>query len=72
MCVCMHIFVSRLISCNLSYCHVLQDKVNAARNLIAKLRSEKSSLVTTISQLCEAYTDLAYHDVTAFRKQTCE
>ena len=46
--------------------------MKAASNLIAKLKSKKSALVTSVSQLCEAYTDLAYHDVSAHRKVTCE
>ena len=45
--------------------------MKAASNLIAKLKSEKSALVTSVSQLCEAYTDLAYHNMTANRKVTC-
>ena len=46
-----------------------QDKVKAASDLIVKLRSEKPSLVRAVEDLCGAYIDLAYHDVTAHRKQ---
>ena len=51
---------------------ISQDKVKAATNLINRLKSKKGALVTAVSQLCEAYTDLAYHDVSAFRKQLCK
>ena len=43
--------------------------MKAAVGLIVKLRSEKPSLVSAMEKLCEAYIDLAYHDVTAYRKQ---
>ena len=46
-----------------------QDKVKAASDLIVKLRSERPSLVRAVEDLCGAYIDLAYHDVTAHRKQ---
>ena len=48
---------------------VLQDKVKAATDLIAKLRKHRPTLIQAMEQLCEAYIDLAYHDVQAFRKQ---
>ncbi len=43
--------------------------MKAATGLISKLRKERPSLVKATEQLCEAYIDLAYHDVSAFRKQ---
>ena len=46
-----------------------QDKVKAARDLIHRLHSEKPSLVQSMERLCEAYIDLAYHDVSAHRKE---
>lgn len=48
---------------------ILQDKVKAARDMIAKLRRQKSSLVKCIELLCDAYIDLAYYDVSAQKKQ---
>ena len=48
---------------------VIQDKVKAARDLIHRLHSEKPSLVHAMEQLCEAYIDLAYHDVSTHRKE---
>lgn len=48
---------------------VLQDKVKAASDLISKLRKERPSLVKAMEQLCVAYIDLAYHDISAFKKQ---
>lgn len=46
-----------------------QDKVKAAQSLIHRLRSEKPSLVQSMERLCEAYIDLAYHDVSSHRKE---
>ena len=46
-----------------------QDKVKAAGDIIKKLRSEKPVLIQGVERLCEAYIDLAYHDVTAFKKE---
>lgn len=43
--------------------------MKAARDMIAKLRRQKSSLVKSIEQLCDAYIDLAYYDVSAQKKQ---
>ena len=43
--------------------------MKAAVGLIVKLRSEKPTLVSAMEELCGAYIDLAYHDVTAYRKQ---
>ena len=43
--------------------------MKAASDLIVQLRSEKPSLVRAVENLCGAYIDLAYHDVTAHRKQ---
>ena len=40
----------------------VQDKVQAARALVAKLRSMHSPLVRSTERLCEAYIELAYHD----------
>ena len=47
----------------------MQDKVKAARDLIHRLHSEKPSLVHSMELLCEAYIDLAYHDVSTHRKE---
>ena len=49
------------------YC--VQDKVKAAKGLIRRLHSERPSLVHSMEQLCEAYIDLAYHDVSAHRRE---
>ena len=46
-----------------------QDKVKAAGDMIKKLRSKKATLVQSVEKLCEAFIDLAYHDVTAFKKE---
>ena len=46
-----------------------QDKVRAAGDMIKKLRSEKPTLVQSVEKLSEAFIDLAYHDVTAFKKE---
>ena len=43
--------------------------MKAASDLIVKLRSERPSLVQAVENLCGVYIDLAYHDVTAYRKQ---
>lgn len=43
--------------------------MKAARDLIAKLRHVKPALVKSIEQLCDAYIDLAYHDVSSHKKQ---
>ena len=43
--------------------------MKAATTLIDQLRCEKPALVNSVEQLCNAYIDLAYHDVTAFKKQ---
>ena len=43
--------------------------MRAAGNLISKLRSQKSSLIRSLEELCDAFIDLAYHDVTAHKKQ---
>ena len=40
----------------------VQDKVQAARALVAKLRSVHGPLVRSTERLCEAYIELAYHD----------
>lgn len=42
--------------------------MKAARSLIAKLRSQKPTLVQSVEQLCDAYIDVAYYDVSAFKK----
>lgn len=42
--------------------------MKAARNLLAKLRSKKLSLVESVEQLCDAYTDVAYYDVSSYKK----
>ena len=49
--------------------HDWQDKVKAAVSLLSRLHSRKPSLVGAMERLCEAYIDLAYHDVSAFKKQ---
>ena len=41
--------------------------MKAAKDLIGRLQSIHPVLVCNISQLCEAYVDLAYHDVSAFK-----
>jgi ataxia telangiectasia mutated family protein len=46
-----------------------EDKVKAAKGLIRRLHSERPSLVHSMEQLCEAYIDLAYHDVSAHRRE---
>ena len=61
--------VSRYTVANLLISLPFQDKVKAASDLIVKLRSEKPSLVCAVEDLCGAYIDLAYHDVTAHKKQ---
>lgn len=43
--------------------------MKAAGDMIKKLRSEKATLVQSVERLCEAYIDLAYHDVSAFKKE---
>ena len=43
--------------------------MKAAGDMIRKLRSEKLTLVQSVEKLCEAFIDLAYHDVTAFKKE---
>lgn len=47
----------------------MQDKVKAAKDLIRRLHSQEPSLVHSMEQLCEAYIDLAYHDVSAHKKE---
>lgn len=37
--------------------------------MIKKLRNEKPTQVQSVEKLCEAFIDLAYHDVTAFKKE---
>ena len=43
--------------------------MKAARELLAKVRRHKPSLVKSVEQLCDAYIDLAYHDVKALKAQ---
>lgn len=43
--------------------------MQAARDLLAKIRRRQASLVKSVEQLCDAYIDLAYHDVTAHKTQ---
>lgn len=43
--------------------------MKAARDLIAKLRRQKPSLIKSVEQLCDAYIDLAYYDVTSYKQQ---
>lgn len=43
--------------------------MKAAVTLIDRLHKEKPNLVDSVEQLCNAYIDLAYHDVTAFKTQ---
>ncbi len=59
-----HIYYLRML-----HSIALQDKVKAARDLLAKVRRQKPSLVKGVEQLCDSYIDLAYHDVTAFKAQ---
>ena len=42
--------------------------MKAARHLTAKLQAKKLSLVRSVEQLCDAYIDLAYYDVSAYKK----
>ena len=49
--------------------YLIQDKVKAASALLAKLRKQQPSLVKSVEQLCDAYIDLAYYDVTAHKMQ---
>lgn len=37
--------------------------------MIKKLRNEKPTHIQSVERLCEAFIDLAYHDVTAFKKE---
>ena len=46
-----------------------QDKVKAAGDLISHLRKQKPTLVRAAEQLCDAYMDLAYHDVSLLRRK---
>ena len=46
-----------------------QDKVEAARIVLKKVSSKKPALVQAVEVLSDAYIDLAYHDVSAYRKQ---
>ena len=43
--------------------------MRAAKSLILRLSSERPSLVQSMERLCEAYVDVAYHDVSALRKE---
>ena len=43
--------------------------MKAAVDVIKKLSSARPSLVRSVERLCEAYIDLAYHDVTAHKKE---
>ncbi len=43
--------------------------MKAAKDLIGRLQSTHSVLIHNMSLLCEAYVDLAYHDVSAFRNE---
>ena len=43
--------------------------MKAAGDMIKKLRSVRPSLVQSVERLCDAYIDLAYHDVTAYKKE---
>eukprot|EP00731_Ephydatia_muelleri_P031937 Em0023g444a len=45
-----------------------EDKVKAAKGVIAAVHSKKPSLVQSIQLLCDAYIDLAYHNVDAHKK----
>ena len=49
-----------------------QDKVQAARALVAKLRSVHGPLVRSTERLCEAYIELAYHDSSADRAKNTQ
>ena len=46
----------------------IQDKVKAAKGVIAAIQAKKASLVQSIQLLCDAYIDLAYHNVDAHKK----
>ena len=45
-----------------------EDKVKAAKGVIAAIQAKKASLVQSIQLLCDAYIDLAYHNVDAHKK----
>lgn len=49
-----------------------QDKVQAARALVAKLRSVHGPLVRSTERLCEAYIELAYHDSSVDRPKNTQ
>ncbi|XP_019856363.1 PREDICTED: serine-protein kinase ATM [Amphimedon queenslandica] len=50
-------------------CVVDDEKVKAAQDLLSRLRSVNGELLRDISSLCEAYVDMAYHDVTAHKTE---
>ena len=43
--------------------------MKAAKDLLSKLRRQKPSLVKSVEQLCDAYIDLAYYDVSSQKTQ---
>ena len=43
--------------------------MKAASALITKLRKQNSALIQSAEQLCDAYMDLAYHDVSTMKNQ---
>ena len=43
--------------------------MKAAKELVAHLQSTHPVIVKNISLLCEAYIDLAYHDVSVYRTE---
>ena len=43
--------------------------MKAAKALIGQLQSDHPVLISHISKLCEAYVDLAYHDVSAYKME---
>ena len=43
--------------------------MKAAQDLLNRLRSVNGELLRDISTLCEAYVDMAYHDVTTHKAE---
>ena len=42
--------------------------MKAARSVVAAVRAKKPTLVQSVELLCDAYIDLAYHNVEAYKK----
>ena len=45
----------------------VEDRVLAAKNLIAKLRTSRSEMIEETNRLCVAYVELANHNVDKFK-----